>query len=226
MAKREDGKETRLKVLNAACEVFAEKGYRDARVADICNMAGANVASVNYYFGDKASLYKEVWRYALDNFQETVKLEVDSAAGSPREVLRQYIQTLMWHFSETGQMGRFSRLYLRELVSPTGLIQDAWHEIVEPRRRAFRKLIRRITGPDTDRLTILFCEQSIINQCRVLLTVKRDDLEYMLGRPLSPDLVHRFAEHIAEFSLAGIEAVGGEKCKRSQDNASAALPGT
>ncbi|MGA0870572.1 MAG: helix-turn-helix domain-containing protein, partial [Planctomycetota bacterium] len=44
---------------STACEVFALKGYRDARVADICTRAGANLDSVNYYFGDKASLYRE-----------------------------------------------------------------------------------------------------------------------------------------------------------------------
>ncbi|MDH4012180.1 MAG: TetR family transcriptional regulator, partial [Desulfobacterales bacterium] len=55
MAQREDGKETRNRLLNAACEVFAEKGYRNAKVAEICHRAGANVAAVNYYFGDKAS---------------------------------------------------------------------------------------------------------------------------------------------------------------------------
>ncbi|RLC17665.1 MAG: DUF1956 domain-containing protein, partial [Deltaproteobacteria bacterium] len=54
MAKREDGKETRRRLLNAACEIFAQKGYHNAKVADICKRAGANVASVNYYFRDKA----------------------------------------------------------------------------------------------------------------------------------------------------------------------------
>ena len=70
MAKREDGKETRWRLLNAACEVFAQKGYRDAKVADICKTADANVAAVNYYFGDKVSLYEEAWRHALQNFAE------------------------------------------------------------------------------------------------------------------------------------------------------------
>jgi len=215
MAKREDGKETRSKVLNAACEVFARKGYRAATVAIICKRAGANVASVNYYFGDKASLYQEAWRYALESFHAQIAMDV--RADSPQQALRDYILTLMRNFSSEDERGRFSRLYLRELVSPTGLIQEAWHEMIEPRRRALHQLIREIIGPETDELTVLFCEQSIINQCRALLTIKRDDLEYMLGQPLSPDLTHRFAEHIADFSLAGIEAVGGFKDRKQKN---------
>ncbi len=206
MAIREDGKETRLRVLNAACAVFAEKGFRDARVADICTRAGANVASVNYYFGDKASLYQEAWRQALENFQKQVILDVE--ADAPKEALRKYIQALIRVFSAKGQTADFSRLYLIELLNPTGLIEDAWHEMIETRRRRLQQIIRRIIGPDAGDLTVRLCEQSIINQCRALLTIKRRDLEYMLGEQLTPELILRLADHIAEFSLAGIEAVG------------------
>ena len=67
MAKRKDGKETKQKLLDAACEVFAEKGFREAKITEICRRAGANVAAVNYYFGDKDSLYVAAWRQAMEN---------------------------------------------------------------------------------------------------------------------------------------------------------------
>jgi AcrR family transcriptional regulator len=56
-------KKSRSRVLKAACKVFGKKGYRDARIADICRQAGTNVASVNYYFGSKAALYAEAWKH-------------------------------------------------------------------------------------------------------------------------------------------------------------------
>jgi len=209
VTKREDGKETRWRLLNAACEVFAQKGYRDAKVADICKRAGANVAAVNYYFGDKASLYEEAWRYALQNFAEHAFSE--SATGSPQDRLREYIQTLMQHFTTTGELGQFSRLYLMELVNPTGLVQDAWRELIEPRRRKLHDIIRDIIGPKAEEISILFCELSIITQCRALVTIKNSDLEFMLGQPLCPELIKRLASHIANFSMAGIRVSGNAK---------------
>ena len=206
MAKREDGKVTRRKLLNAACEVFAQKGYKGAKVADICKQAGANVASVNYYFGDKVSLYKEAWQYALQNLIETTFSEL--TAGSPQALLRQYIQTLMRHLAGKDRSGQFSRLYLMELANPTGLIKDAWHDMIEPQRRRLHDIIRAIIGPEAEELSILFCELSIVNQCRALVTVKDSDLQYMLGQPLGTQLIDRLARHIADFSLAGIKAVG------------------
>jgi AcrR family transcriptional regulator len=206
VAKREDGKETRWKLLNAACKIFAQKGYRDAKVADICQQAGANVAAVNYYFGSKASLYREAWRHALQNFRESASSEL--IADSPQDLLREYIQRLMQHIAAKGELGQFSRLYLMELVHPTGLIQDSWREMIEPRRRMLQDIIRDIIGPQAEEQSILLCELSIVNQCRALVTIKSSDLQYMLGQPLSPELIKRLARHIADFSLAGITAVG------------------
>src|SRR5712672_3065728 len=63
-----DGKdktlETRQRLLEAAGEVFAEHGFRNATIREICEKAKANIAAVNYHFGDKEELYAAVFDYA------------------------------------------------------------------------------------------------------------------------------------------------------------------
>jgi len=205
MAKRENGKDTRNRVLNAACEVFAEKGYRNAKVAEICRRAGANVAAVNYYFGDKGTLYAQAWRHAFNEYAlPESPIPADISAD---DQLKNYIYTLIRNFMERGLQGHFTRLYLMELANPTGLIQDSWHDIIEPRRQKLLGIIRKILGSQTTNETALFCELSIISQCRALLTINRVDLEYLLGQPLSQNLIERLADHITRFSLSGIRAV-------------------
>ena len=56
--------ETRHKLIEAAGEIFAEAGYQNATVREICARAGANVAAVNYHFGDKMGLYTELLKTA------------------------------------------------------------------------------------------------------------------------------------------------------------------
>jgi TetR/AcrR family transcriptional regulator, regulator of cefoperazone and chloramphenicol sensitivity len=205
MAKREDGAETRSRILNSACELFAEKGYRATRVADICERAGANVAAVNYYFGDKASLYIEAWQVAFKKC--ALPKPPESANMLPEEQLQIYICSLMKNYMDPDTQGQFTRLYLMELVNPTGLIRDMWHDLIEPRRQVLLGIIRKLMATEATDESVLFCEMSIISQCRALLNIRRSDLEYLLGQSLSPDLIKRLADHITRFSLAGIKAL-------------------
>ncbi|MFZ7127586.1 MAG: TetR/AcrR family transcriptional regulator [Desulfobacterales bacterium] len=214
MTKREDGRVTRSRLLDAAAEIFAEKGYRDAKVAEICRRADANVAAVNYYFGDKDSLYREAWEHTLESFGD--QLFPESVSGNPGDRLRAFVQALIQNLTETGSLGRFSRLYLMEMVNPTGLIQDAWHEIIEPRRRKLHEIIRDTAGPEAGELSIRLCELSIVSQCRIFVTVKRNDLEYMLGRPLDSEMIEQVACHIADFSIAGIREAAPRGLNRAK----------
>ena len=51
------GERAREQLLEAAGEVFAEKGYGRATSKEICERAGMNSASVNYYFAGVEPLY-------------------------------------------------------------------------------------------------------------------------------------------------------------------------
>ncbi len=100
---------------------------------------------------------------------------------------------------------------MMELVNPTGLIQEIWHDLIEPRRQFLLEIIHKIIGTQASDEAVLFCEMSIISQCRALLNIRRSDIEYLLGQPLCPELIKRLARHIADFSLAGIRVSGNAK---------------
>jgi len=202
--KRSGTKDTKQRILEAALEVFSRKGYEGATVAEICRKARANVAAVNYHFGDKASLYRQVWIYAYTKCPSMP--DVDPHAR-PEDQLRQFVEGTVRNFHRKGPKGHFVRLYLMELINPTGLIQPLWNELARPKRELLLDIIRRIMGkPEVDE-EVIFCELSVINQCRMFLTISPPDLEYLLGQPLTPQVLERLARHIAEFSLAGIKAI-------------------
>ena len=91
-SKRFAASQTRL--LEAAGEVFAEKGYEAATVREICRRAEvANIAAVNYYFGDKEKLYVAVVKHALGSAEAATPDEVP-ADLPPRQRLRKAIRRM------------------------------------------------------------------------------------------------------------------------------------
>ena len=58
---RADGVEARNRLLDAALVLFAEKGFANTSTREIALAAQVNIASISYYFGDKAGLYRAVF---------------------------------------------------------------------------------------------------------------------------------------------------------------------
>ena len=71
-------------LLDAAEELFSEKGFNAASVRDITSRAGCNVAAVNYYFNSKDNLYTEVFRRKLLILRD-IRLESIEKAMSESE---------------------------------------------------------------------------------------------------------------------------------------------
>src|SRR6202163_4022049 len=84
---------TREKLLEVAERVFADHGYQAATVREICARAGANVAAVNYHFGDKLGLYTELLKTAA-GASEVPAIENALRAPTPEEALRRFLHAM------------------------------------------------------------------------------------------------------------------------------------
>jgi TetR/AcrR family transcriptional regulator len=60
-----DAERSRRQLLSAAFDEFAAKGYAGARVQEIAAKAGVNKQLINYYFGGKEGLYRELQKQWL-----------------------------------------------------------------------------------------------------------------------------------------------------------------
>ena len=68
-------KNTKKIILEAATGAFAELGYSGASVREICGRVGASPNAINYHFGSKAELYKEIVEgFASEQFDLAVRV--------------------------------------------------------------------------------------------------------------------------------------------------------
>ena len=150
--------ETRWRLLQAATEVFAEVGYHAATTREICRRAQVNLASIHYYYGDKAELYREVFRLPfLDECNVFATLDI--AQISLQEALHSFYSWLFQPGAEEDPMRQlFMRLHAREEAEPSGVLGDAMVQAFRPNHKKIQALLCRELGlkkPDAevDRLT-------------------------------------------------------------------------
>jgi AcrR family transcriptional regulator len=199
---------TRERLLEAAGEVFAERGYRDGTIQEICRRAGANIAAVNYHFRDKQTLYAEVFRYAHHrNAQRQRELVEEAAQRPPEERLRAYIKQFLERIMGQGRPSWHGVLIAREIAQPSGALDQIYEQEIRPRHEYLEKLVRQIAGPATPRSSLRLCVFSIVGQC----------MFYRNARPVLNALyprerldVDRVADHITQFSLGALRGLAGE----------------
>jgi AcrR family transcriptional regulator len=189
--------------LEAAGQEFADKGFELARVRSICDRAEANLAAVNYHFGDKESLYVEALKEA-----QSCGLEWENASQfeglAPPERLRAFIRHFLGRVLAMNHPDSWQhRLMMREMLQPTQFSDVLVREVIRPRFDRLKNVMRAIC-PDADdrRLNVLVF--SVIGQC-LHYKMARAVTERLIGvegyRALDLDYL---SEHIAGFCLAAL----------------------
>lgn len=198
------------RILDAAGETFVRDGFRRATVRDICRKARVNVAAVNYYFGDKAGLYKAT----LDHFRgvafEKHPFDTDAAfVGRPDEALRAFIRVFAFRVLDEGRASWFGRLVAREYIEPSAALDGLVGEIIRPTYLALASIVgaffKRNPGEDIIRL----CCMSVISQSLFFLYA-RPILDRLFAiKGFEPHEVEQIALHIWRFSVKGIREIAG-----------------
>jgi AcrR family transcriptional regulator len=203
-SKADSSIETRRRLLDAAAEVFAEKGFATATVRQICEKAGANIAAVNYHFGDKGKLYAAVFEHTRLELSE--RPGGPPASASPEERLRAFVRQFLKQLLGPGQASCHGRLVAQEMGEPTGVLDSFVDAEVRPRVEILQNIIRQLVG-DLPPRVIAKCSASIVAQM----------LHYHWARPVLKKIgpiyasldqnVEELVDHVTRFSLGGIQAL-------------------
>ncbi len=207
---RKGAGKTRDRLLAAASEVFAAKGFRDSTVAEICRKAKANVAAVNYHFGSKGKLYVESWRHSFERSLQAYPPDGGVPSRAPaKERLRGRILSIMRRITDP-DTHEFDIVH-KELANPTGLLAEAMHKSIAPIRQGFSSLVRELLGKKANEQDVRLCQLSIKAQCfGPLLRERQRRISPQAPHPPSFPLevsVEARADHVTRFSLAGIRGI-------------------
>jgi AcrR family transcriptional regulator len=208
----ERDRETGDRLLQEAARLFAARGFSKVTVRDIALKAQANVAAVNYHFGDKTALYEAVLEAAIHEMQTTTEAARQAGEGRPPdEQLAAYIAVFLGRVF-AGRNSWIHQLMVREIKDPTPALDRVVDRVLRPRVKYLREVVAELMGCSPDDERVGRCVISVHNQC---LAVMDNPVAPRLG--LSPittaEAVKEMAHHIAKFSVAGIRAIAKDRSR-------------
>jgi TetR/AcrR family transcriptional regulator, regulator of cefoperazone and chloramphenicol sensitivity len=198
--------ETRAKILDAACRLFAEKGYKATTVALICRAAGVNIASVNYHFGSKEKLYQEAWRHAHEEL--IAQAPPDGSVGPDRPVeerLRGRIRAALQR-AMLGDVIEFG-IMRNEMANPTGLLRQVIDDAIRPIRQATQAILRELLGPRATDVDVELCEVCVVAPWMHVMHHRQAEKHEGLAPVFREEMLETMVDHFAAFAMAGIREV-------------------
>ena len=157
---------THEKLLEVAGPIFANRGYQATTIREICVGAGANVAAVNYHFGNKLGLYTEVLQQSVRAAEVLAVQNALDRNTLPEDVLRALIRARLRSINGRDLPDWHSRLLAQELANPTPALRKLIDKVTRPIYKRLLELIGEMIGlPANDDKTRLCAISVVTGSC-------------------------------------------------------------
>jgi TetR/AcrR family transcriptional regulator, regulator of cefoperazone and chloramphenicol sensitivity len=204
--------DTKASILEAAGEVFADKGFDRATGKEIAVRARINAAAVNYYYGGIEGLYAEVLAEAHRRLlvQEEL-LALAAGPGTAADKLRAIIEQLARAIVSPPSSIWPLRVLSREIMSPTSAAHVLRDRELRPKRQILTGLLGEILGLAPDHPAVARCFVNIIAPfVMVLLVGQRDAGRGPMALGSDPAATEDLITHFQCFALGGLSAVASK----------------
>ena len=141
--KRERRKEARPgELLEAALDLFVEKGFAATRVDEVAARAGVSKGTLFLYFPSKEELFKAVVRENIAGRFAEWNNELESFVGTTSEVLR-YCYQVWWERIGATKASGITKLMLSEAQNFPEIAQFYQQEVILPGQALVRRILER-----------------------------------------------------------------------------------
>lgn len=202
---------TKTALLEAAVRVFAAKGFASATVREICQLANANVAAVNYHFGGKDALYTAVLEHVIGRRTELFRRGDHNPDATPEERLAAYIRRKLHDiYTLDGTSGMASdhwSIFLMEVANPSENLNFLVEQYVQAAVEELRGIVAEILGVAPVEQVVQDSALSIWGQLLDPLVMMPITDRLSPPRERIQEDLERFAEHMTRFTIGGLKAI-------------------
>lgn len=198
---REAPASTKARILGAAEEVFASRGFDGSSTREIAAKAGVNISSLHYHWESKETLYFAVLQ---DIYDRTITLAreaigpVLAEGGDVEKVVETTMGRLIDFFLDHPSI---PRLLVRRILETADATPPIERDILSPAWTAFTGFMRDIGLPPFKKLDSQLFMLSV-NSVLLLFTLDSQAYGNLLGGSLqSPALRRAVRHHLIDMTL-------------------------
>ena len=203
---REVPASTKVRILEAAEEVFATKGFEGASTRGIAAKAGVNISSLHYHWESKETLYHAVFQNIYDQLIEISRdsaLPTTARGDSPRGMHETSVGRVFDYFAANPNI---PRLLLRRTLENEEFGDATERDVLLPSWKEFGGWVKEHGGKrirDVDAQILILT----LNSTLLLFTLDSQQYAHVLGgRIADPEIARRIRAHLIQLSAWLISA--------------------
>lgn len=198
---------TRSRILEAAGNVFAESGFREATVRNICLRAKVNIAAINYHFRSKDALHEaamlEAHRYASERYPVRGDLK---PSATPKDRLTAFVRAFVLKVMDQDRPSWHGRLMAREMIDPTPALAIVIEREIRPNFEYLISILADL-APNLSPMQRRMAAASVVGQCLHYFWCKEVVSKIGGQLPAAADWADTLTNHIVAFTLGGLPRV-------------------
>ncbi|MCW5890112.1 MAG: TetR/AcrR family transcriptional regulator [bacterium] len=162
---REAPRSTKARILAAAEEVFAARGFAGASTREIAARAGVNISSLHYHWASKETLYLAVFRNVFDHITELLGRAVQGVHDAQLDrhgAVERVMSDLFDYFADHPNV---TRLLVRRIVEDQEADGGLERDVLQPAWAMFDAWLARFgkaSQPGESRLFMLSLQSVVL----------------------------------------------------------------
>ena len=200
---REAKKErTQASILQAALDLFAERGFEAASVRDISARAGVTHAVIRLHFGTKEKLWRSALGFLFERFSTEMDAEdADRGKRTVRQEIEAFVRRYVHYCARHPEHVRITVQASLQASEGFGWSVDTF---VAPGHRSITPLFKRAMAdgllPDVPVMSMIY----IVSAASQMIFALAEEAKRIYGTDvLSADVVERHADAICQLLFAG-----------------------
>ncbi len=204
---------TQKKIIEAAEIEFADHGFGGASIREITRRADVNIAAINYHFGSKEDLFKEMVRYRIDPINEERLALLDQAEESNKakpvpleEIVDIIVRPLLNKLISEDQAGvHFLRAMGKGMGEEQSFMKDLFEDCMQEVLRRFIQALSFSLGKPSFAKVVYGMHFLACAMLGAMLQHTR--LEYMGQGKIDTGNVEELVDQLVAFISGGLKAM-------------------